>query len=66
MLTYILRADPKDPGEFFEMRQLIIALTSKMSHDYGSRGFCAAGGVTAVVVGSGALFSPFFVDVNAS
>ena len=27
-----------------------------MSHDYGWRGSGAAGGVTAVVVGSGALF----------
>src|SRR5437762_3236902 len=30
-------------------------LTSKMSHDYGRRDSCAAGGVTDMVVGSGAL-----------
>ena len=31
-----------------------------MSHAYGWRGSCAAGDVTDVVVGSGALFGPFF------
>ena len=33
--------------------------TSKMSHDYGWRGSCAAGGVTDMVVGSGALLGIF-------
>src|SRR5437762_724593 len=39
-------------------------LTSKMSHDYGWRGSCAAGGVTAMVVGSGALLGVWFGEVG--
>src|SRR5690349_20931191 len=35
--------------------------TSKMSHDYGWRGSCAAGDVTDVVVGSSALLGRFFI-----
>src|SRR5215831_3279058 len=42
-------------------RSFIFCPTSKMSHDYGWRDSCAAGGVTDMVVGSGALlgFSVF-------
>src|SRR5438034_5110278 len=40
-----------------------LCLTSKMSHDYGWRGSCAAGDVTAMVVGSGALLGPLLILV---
>src|SRR5438552_2836124 len=37
-----------------------------MSHDYGWRDSCAAGGVTAMVVGSGALLGFWFGEVGRS
>ena len=42
-------------GRAFERLWWKSCLTLKMSHDYGWRGSCAAGDVTAMVVGSGAL-----------
>jgi len=41
-----------------------LCLTIQMSHDYGWRDSCAAGGVTAMVVGSGALLGVWFVEVG--
>src|SRR5438093_3724029 len=46
-------------GEIDAAVFLLFRLTSKMSHDYGWRDSCAAGGVTAMVVGSGALLGRF-------
>ena len=41
------------------IQRIIFCTTLKMSHDYGWRGSCAAGGVTAIVVGSGAWLAGF-------